>query len=381
MPGSRSSCCRCPRAATSCIDRRLDQAGGKGLFVKELENALAEGRARSRGAFDEGRAGRAAAGVRAGRDHSRARIRGTPSFPPNTRPSVRCRRARTVGTSSLRRAAQIVERHPAPRGAPAARQRRDAAGQARSRRVRRHRARRRRPDAARPRSAHPRAPRRGREPAGARAGRARHRMPGRRAPTSLALLAPLARRGERRLRARRARRQPRARRQLHAAARARMPNGRPANRLRLRALVASSDGKRVVRSELEADAADPEALGDRGRAGAAPPGRGRDPWPLIAAAGPRASSSRGRAAQAQRLARLIEAAGGRADAFPGDRDRGRAAAARRSRACTSSTWRSSSARPRWRRRCRRCAPGRARCAWPRWAAARAASSRSTASRT
>ncbi len=35
------------------------------------------------------------------------------------------------------------------------------------------------------------------------------------------------------------------------------------NRLRLRALVASSDGKRVVRSELEADAPDPEALGNQ----------------------------------------------------------------------------------------------------------------------
>jgi hydroxymethylbilane synthase len=35
------------------------------------------------------------------------------------------------------------------------------------------------------------------------------------------------------------------------------------NRLRLRALVASADGKRVVRQQLEGVAADPEALGNR----------------------------------------------------------------------------------------------------------------------
>jgi hydroxymethylbilane synthase len=35
------------------------------------------------------------------------------------------------------------------------------------------------------------------------------------------------------------------------------------NRLRLRALVASADGRRVVRSELETDAVDPEALGNQ----------------------------------------------------------------------------------------------------------------------
>jgi hydroxymethylbilane synthase len=35
------------------------------------------------------------------------------------------------------------------------------------------------------------------------------------------------------------------------------------NRVRLRALVASADGKRVVRSVIEASASDPEALGNR----------------------------------------------------------------------------------------------------------------------
>jgi hydroxymethylbilane synthase len=35
------------------------------------------------------------------------------------------------------------------------------------------------------------------------------------------------------------------------------------NRVRLRALVASSDGKRVIRSELVGEGADPEALGNQ----------------------------------------------------------------------------------------------------------------------
>jgi len=35
------------------------------------------------------------------------------------------------------------------------------------------------------------------------------------------------------------------------------------NQLRLRALVASADGRRVVRQQLEGAAADPEALGQR----------------------------------------------------------------------------------------------------------------------
>jgi hydroxymethylbilane synthase len=50
---------------------------------------------------------------------------------------------------------------------------------------------------------------------------------------------------------------------LPLAAFAQMTQNRTGNRMRLRALVASSDGKRVVRSEREADAADPEALGNQ----------------------------------------------------------------------------------------------------------------------
>jgi hydroxymethylbilane synthase len=37
-------------------------------------------------------------------------------------------------------------------------------------------------------------------------------------------------------------------------------------KMRLRALVASSDGRRVVRCDLEGSAADPEALGERAAA-------------------------------------------------------------------------------------------------------------------
>ena len=44
-------------------DRPLAEAGGKGLFTKEIEEALDRRRDRSRGAFDEGHADRAAGGA------------------------------------------------------------------------------------------------------------------------------------------------------------------------------------------------------------------------------------------------------------------------------------------------------------------------------
>ncbi|HEU4352767.1 MAG TPA: hydroxymethylbilane synthase [Burkholderiales bacterium] len=93
------------------VDRRLDQAGGKGLFVKELEQAMSDGRA----------------------DLAVHSIKDVPAeLPPGfTLAAITARedprdvfvslsyqtlaempRGASVGTSSLRRAAQIAERHP-----------------------------------------------------------------------------------------------------------------------------------------------------------------------------------------------------------------------------------------------------------------------------
>jgi hypothetical protein len=49
------------------LDRSLSEIGGKGVFLKELEKAILDGRGRYRGALAQGRARRVAAGVRAGR--------------------------------------------------------------------------------------------------------------------------------------------------------------------------------------------------------------------------------------------------------------------------------------------------------------------------
>ena len=93
------------------IDRRLDQAGGKGLFVKELEQAMSDGRA----------------------DLAVHSVKDVPAeLPPGfTLAAITARedprdvfvsrsyqklaempRGASVGTSSLRRGAQIAERHP-----------------------------------------------------------------------------------------------------------------------------------------------------------------------------------------------------------------------------------------------------------------------------
>src|SRR5437762_9474642 len=93
------------------IDRRLDQAGGKGLFVKELETAMAEGRAdlavhSMKDVPAELPPGFTLAAITAREDPRDAFIsnhyRALVDMPPGA----------VVGTSSLRRAAQVSERYP-----------------------------------------------------------------------------------------------------------------------------------------------------------------------------------------------------------------------------------------------------------------------------
>lgn len=96
------------------LDRRLDQAGGKGLFVKELENAMAEGRADLAvhsmkdvpADLPEGFVLAAITEREDPRD----------GFVSQRYASLEELPAQAVlGTSSLRRASQIAERHPALR--------------------------------------------------------------------------------------------------------------------------------------------------------------------------------------------------------------------------------------------------------------------------
>jgi hydroxymethylbilane synthase len=94
------------------IDQRLDRAGGKGLFIKELENALADGRAdiavhSMKDVPADLPAGFELAAILAREDprdalvsNRYASLEGMPA-------------GAMVGTSSLRRSAQILERYPA----------------------------------------------------------------------------------------------------------------------------------------------------------------------------------------------------------------------------------------------------------------------------
>jgi hydroxymethylbilane synthase len=94
------------------LDRRLDSAGGKGLFVKELENAIADGRAdlavhSMKDVPADMPEGFALAAITAREDPRDAfvcaKYRTLAEMPAGS----------TVGTSSLRRQAQIGERYPA----------------------------------------------------------------------------------------------------------------------------------------------------------------------------------------------------------------------------------------------------------------------------
>ena len=93
------------------IDQRLDQAGGKGLFVKELENAMADGRAHlavhsMKDVPAELPPGFVLAAITAREDPRDAfvssKYKAFKEMPEGS----------TVGTSSLRRQSQVVERHP-----------------------------------------------------------------------------------------------------------------------------------------------------------------------------------------------------------------------------------------------------------------------------
>ena len=243
------------------IDRRLDQAGGKGLFVKELENAMADGRAdlavhSMKDVPAELPPGFMLAAIGEREDPRDALVSS------NYKTLAQMPNGATIGTSSLRRQAQIVERHPRLevrllRGNVDTRLAKldrgeyhaivlAAAGLTRLGLHARITAR---------LEAEEMLPAPGQGALGIECLAARAEV--------IALLAPLADaataacvRAERTVS-----RVLGGSCSLPLAAYAQMVENRAGNRVRLRALVASSDGKRVIRGELEGEVADPEALG------------------------------------------------------------------------------------------------------------------------
>jgi hydroxymethylbilane synthase len=243
------------------IDRRLDQAGGKGLFVKELENAMADGRAdlavhSMKDVPAELPPGFMLAAIGEREDPRDALVSST------YKTLAEMPNGATIGTSSLRRQAQIVERHPRlevrllrgnvdTRLAKLDRGEYHAivlatAGLTRLGLHARITAR---------LEAEEMLPAPGQGALGIECLAARAEV--------IALLAPLADaataacvRAERTVS-----RVLGGSCSLPLAAYAQMVENRAGNRVRLRALVASSDGKRVIRGELEGEVADPEALG------------------------------------------------------------------------------------------------------------------------
>ena len=110
-PGTRVELLPMTTSGDQLVDRRLDQAGGKGLFVKELETAMADGRAdlavhSMKDVPAELPPGFTLAAITAREDPRDAflsnRYRSLADMPPGA----------VLGTSSLRRAAQVSERYP-----------------------------------------------------------------------------------------------------------------------------------------------------------------------------------------------------------------------------------------------------------------------------
>ena len=185
-------------------------------------------------------------------------------------------RGARVGTSSLRRQAQLRALRPGPRAARPARQRQHAPGQARRRRLRRDHARLRRPRPARLRRAHPRAAGAAGLAAGGGAGRDRGRMPRRRRRARCAASRALDDARHAALRRRRARDEPAPARQLQRADR-RVTAWKPNAACALWGLVGDADerppgARRGARSRLD----DPQALGQHVAALLLESRRGRD---------------------------------------------------------------------------------------------------------
>jgi hydroxymethylbilane synthase len=94
------------------LDQRLDKVGGKGLFVKELENALADGRAQIAVHSMKDLPGELPPGFEIAAILEREDPRD--AFVSSKYASLEeMPEQSVVGTSSLRRAAQILERYPA----------------------------------------------------------------------------------------------------------------------------------------------------------------------------------------------------------------------------------------------------------------------------
>ncbi len=108
---TRRRWCRCRRAATKCSTPRSPRIGGKGLFVKELEAALAEDRAdiavhSMKDVPAELPPGYALAAILEREDPRDAFVS------PRHENFAALPAGAVVGTSSLRRQAQIAARHP-----------------------------------------------------------------------------------------------------------------------------------------------------------------------------------------------------------------------------------------------------------------------------
>jgi hypothetical protein len=232
--------------------RGAARQGRRQGFVRQRARGGPGRRARRlRGAFDEGRSRRSACGVSAcGHSRPRGSAR-CPDLGPFrlARGNAGGWRARHLEPAPRRTDCRALPRAADP---DAARQRGDAPRKARSRRVRRDRSRRGRPEAARPGGAYSRPARACAQPAGCRTGCLGHRVPGRSAGDHPAG---------------RAARGCRYRRLRALGGSCTVPLGAYAqvlrDRLRLQAVVAAPDGRRVARAEDEGTAGAPEQLGER----------------------------------------------------------------------------------------------------------------------